>query len=207
MKKESFIIVLLAIALVGLTYKLVTAQPDKETEPQSNPAFENIMSRASVRAYSDRPLAKETLDTLLQAAMAAPSAVNLQPWRIVVVTDSALRNSIADEIQSMAMARDAQASIVLCGDLGATLPGEGKDYWIQDVSAASENLLLAANAVGLGAVWCGIYPISERVAFFRNLLELPDSIVPLSCINVGYPAAQVPPKDKWDSAKIHYNKY
>ncbi len=207
MKKAAFIIVLLSIALVGLTYKLVTVEPVKPDAPQGNPAIDNIMTRASVRAYSDRPLAKETLDTLLQAAMAAPTAVNLQPWRIVVVTEGALRDSIAEEIQSMTMARDAQVSIVLCGDLNATLPGEGQAYWMQDVSAASENLLLAANAVGLGAVWCGIYPISERVAFFKNLLHLPDNIVPLSCINVGYPAAPVSPKDKWDPEKIHYNKY
>ncbi len=207
MKKSAFIIILLALAVVGLSYKLVTVDTVKSDVPEGNPAIENIMTRTSVRAYSDRPLAKETLDTLLQAAMAAPTAVNLQPWRIVVVTDSALRDSIANEIQSMTMAKTAQASIVLCGDLDAALTGEGQDYWVQDVSAASENLLLAAHAVGLGAVWCGVYPISERVAFFKNLLDLPDNIVPLSCINVGYPAAPVTPKDKWDPAKVHYNKY
>lgn len=206
MKKEA-IIILLSLALVGLTYKLVTVETVKTEPNQTNPAIENIMTRTSVRAYSERPLAKETLDTLLQAAMAAPTAVNLQPWRIVVVTDGALRDSIAGSIQSMAMARGAQASIVLCGDLESTLPGDGRDYWVQDVSAASENLLLAANAVGLGAVWCGIYPIPERVAFFQNLLELPENIVPLSCINVGYPQAPASPKDKWDPDKIHYNKY
>lgn len=206
MKKEA-IIILLALALVGLTYMLVTVETVKTETHQTNPAIENIMTRTSVRAYSDRPLAKETLDTLLQAAMAAPTAVNLQPWRIVVVTDTALRDSIAGNIQSMAMAKSAQASIVLCGDLGSTLSGEGRDYWVQDVSAASENLLLAANAVGLGAVWCGIYPISERVVFFQNLLELPENVVPLSCINIGYPQAPASPKDKWDPDKIHYNKY
>lgn len=206
MKKEA-IIILLSLALVGLTYKLVTVETVKTEPNQTNPAIENIMTRTSVRAYSERLLAKETLDTLLQAAMAAPTAVNLQPWRIVVVTDGALRDSIAGSIQSMAMARGAQASIVLCGDLESTLPGDGRDYWVQDVSAASENLLLAANAVGLGAVWCGIYPIPERVAFFQNLLELPENIVPLSCINVGYPQAPASPKDKWDPDKIHYNKY
>lgn len=206
MKKEA-IIILLSLALVGLTYKLVTVETVKTEPNQTNPAIENIMTRTSVRAYSERPLAKETLDTLLQAAMAAPTAVNLQPWRIVVVTDVALRDSIAGSIQSMAMAKGAQASIVLCGDLESTLPGDGRDYWVQDVSAASENLLLAANAVGLGAVWCGIYPIPERVTFFQNLLELPENIVPLSCINVGYPQAPASPKDKWDPDKIHYNKY
>ncbi len=207
MKKSAFIIILLALAVVGLSYKLVTVDTVKSDVLEGNPAIENIMTRTSVRAYSDRPLAKETLDTLLQAAMAAPTAVNLQPWRIVVVTDSALRDSIANEIQSMTMAKTAQASIVLCGDLDAALTGEGQDYWVQDVSAASENLLLAAHAVGLGAVWCGVYPISERVAFFKNLLDLPDNIVPLSCINVGYPAAPVTPKDKWAPDKVHYNKY
>lgn len=207
MKKSAYIIFLLTVALVGLTYKLATVAPEHSRSDEVNVAIENIMTRASVRAYSARPLAKETLDTLLQAAMAAPTAVNMQPWRIVVVSDSAIRNKIGDEIQSMAMAKDAQASIVLCGDMGATLPGDGKDFWVQDVSAASENLLLAVNAVGLGAVWCGIYPIPERVEFFSQLLELPDSVVPMSCINVGYPAAPATPKDKWDTSKIHYNKY
>lgn len=207
MKKSAYIFILLALGLVGLTYKLATVEPEQSIEAQGNPAIDNIMTRASVRAYSERPLTKETLDTLLHAAMAAPTAVNLQPWRIVVVTDSALRNKISGEIQSMAMAKDAQASIILCGDMDATLPGDGKDFWVQDVSAATENLLLAANAVGLGAVWCGIYPVNDRVEFFSKLLELPDNVVPLSCVNVGYPAAPVTPKDKWDSSKVHYNKY
>ncbi|MDE6082895.1 MAG: nitroreductase family protein, partial [Muribaculaceae bacterium] len=97
--------------------------------------------------------------------------------------------------------------IVMCGDTSETFDGEGREYWVQDVSAASENLLLAAHSIGLGAVWCGIYPLSERVKVFSEMLELPENIIPMACICVGYPSGEVASKDKWEPGHIHHEKW
>lgn len=205
MKNSNYIIILLALGLVFTSYKWVTSSDTvKETET-GNIVIENIMTRTSVRSYSDRPIAKETVDTLLRAAMAAPTAGNKQPWRIVVVNKRATLDSIAADFQYMTMAKEAALAVIMCGDTTATFPGAGKEFWVQDVSAASENLLLAAHSMGLGAVWCGIYPQTERVSQFSKLLELPSNIIPMSCICVGYPKGQTTPKDKWKPENIHYN--
>ncbi|MDE6682883.1 MAG: nitroreductase family protein, partial [Muribaculaceae bacterium] len=169
--------------------------------------IEDIMTRTSVRSYSDKKVAKETVDTLLRAAMAAPTAMNKQPWRFVVIEKRELLDSIAAKFKSMTMAAKAPLAVVMCGDMTAAIEGEGREYWVQDVSAASENLLLAAHAVGLGAVWCGIYPIAERVNDFSKMLELPENIVPMACICIGYPEGINQPKDKWKPEYVHYNSW
>lgn len=107
----------------------------------------------------------------------------------------------------MSMAADASVAVVMCGDVTVTFPGDGRDYWVQDVSAASENLLLAAHAMGLGAVWCGVYPVQERVKIFSELLHLPSDIIPMACVCVGYPEGTPVPKDKWHPEYIHYNSW
>lgn len=210
MKSSTYLIIILVIALVFVTYKWITSAKqagNKENTGGNNAAIENIMTRTSVRAYSDRQITDGQLDTIMRAAMAAPSAVNKQPWRFIVVKDQALRDSISVNMNSMKMAKDAPVSIIVCGDMEATLDGEGQSYWIQDVSAVSENILLAANALGIGSVWCGIYPVSERVAWFQKTFGMPKNIVPLSCINLGFPTAPVTPKDKWKPENIHYNTW
>lgn len=172
-----------------------------------NDAITNIMTRTSIRAYTDATLTDTQIETMLRAAMAAPTAVNKQPWAFVVIKNPATLSAIADSIPSMGMARKAPVAIVVCGDMTKALDGEGHDYWVQDVSAATENLLLAAHAQGLGAVWCGVYPVSGRVAFISDLLGLPDEIIPLAVVPVGVPAAKGEPKDKWDTSKIHNDKW
>lgn len=168
--------------------------------------IENILTRMSVRSYTDQKVEAGKIDTLLRAAMAAPSAVNKQPWRFVVIDERAKLDSIAANFPSMKMAGKAPLAIVLCGDMEATLEGVGRDYWVQDVSAATENLLLAAHGIGLGAVWCGVYP-TDRVDGFRSLLNLPETIVPLACVVIGYPAGDNQPKDKWKPENVHYNTW
>lgn len=206
MKNSVYLIVLLALGLIFVSYRWITSGNVDNSATQGNPALDNIMTRTSVRAYTDRQIDSLTLDTLLRAAMAAPTAGNKQPWRMVVIGSRATLDSIAANFHTMKMASQAQAAVVMCGDLKATFAGEGLDYWCQDVSAASENLLLAAHAVGLGAVWCGIYPISSRVERFSDMLNLPDSIVPMACICLGYPQSPAPtPKDKWQPGNVHYN--
>lgn len=207
MKNSSFLIILLALALVFVSYKWISSDTAPDATAVQNSAIDNIMTRTSVRSYSDKAVGSETIDTLLRAAMAAPTAGNKQPWRFVVVTDKAILNAISDNFQTMTMARNAAAAVVMCGDVTATFGGEARDYWIEDVSAASENLLLAAHAVGLGAVWCGIYPQSARVEQFSKMLNLPENIVPMACICIGYPAGESTPKDKWKPEYIHYNTW
>ncbi|MBD5247593.1 MAG: nitroreductase family protein [Barnesiella sp.] len=211
MKNYKFLTILLAIGLVIVAYKWVacsTSQTETTAgEVVEKSTIDDIMTRSSVRAYSDKEVEAEKIDTLLRAAMAAPTARNLQPWRFVVITDRALLDTIGANFGSMTMAKNASLAIVTCGDLSAAMEGEGRDYWIQDVSAATENLLLAAHAMGLGAVWCGIYPVSSRVADFSALLSLPDNIIPMACVCIGYPAAESTPKDKWHPEYIRYNSW
>ena len=209
MKNSTFLIIILAIALVGVSYKWVTSTNSKANTIQTasgNPVYENIMSRSSVRAYSDKKISNEQIDTLLHAAMAAPTAVNKQPWRILVLQDKALQDSISANMNSMKMATDASAVIILCGDMDATFE-KCPDYWVQDVSAATENLLLAAHSMGIGAVWCGVYPVTDRVNWFQKIFKMPDNIIPLACVCLGYPSAANTPKDKWIPEHVHYNTW
>ena len=209
MKNSAYLITLLAAALVLVVYNRVSSAPDENSVAQSTATatIDDIMTRTSVRTYSDRKVDSLTVDTLLRAAMAAPTAGNKQPWRFVVITDTTSLNFIADNFGSMKMAAEAQVAVIMCGDVTSTFEGEGSEYWVQDVSAATENLLLAAHASGLGAVWCGIYPISERVEKFSSHLSLPDNIIPMACVCIGYPAAETTPKDKWNPEYVHFNSW
>lgn len=172
----------------------------------SDAVLECIMTRASVRQFSDKAVSKETLDTLVRAGMAAPTAVNKQPWAFVVISDKAVLDSL-NAVHPHANLETATAAISVCGDLTRALEGKNQEYWIQDCSAATENILLAAHAMGLGAVWCGVYPNDDRIADVSRVLQLPDSIVPLNIITLGYPAGENAPKDKWDAEKVHYQKW
>lgn len=209
MKTAHFLNILLAVAVLLLVGRMVWTETSAPKAPASsaNVTWQQIMSRTSIRAYSDREVTSQQLDTLLRAAMAAPTARNQQPWQLVVVTDKAQLKALSEVMPSGKMAAQSQAVVVVCGDLGRALPGDAAAYWIQDCSAATENLLLAAHSMGLGAVWCGVYPISERIAGVRRVLQLPDSIIPLNMIPIGWPAEHPQPKDKWMPEKVHYNRY
>ena len=211
MKTAYIIITALAIALAVVTYKLVetsSAEPHADavtaatSKASSAAAIDNIMTRSSIRAYTSREVTPQQIDTLLRAAMAAPTARDCRPWKFVVITDRAILDTIAASKPNFSMAAEAQAAIVVCGDMTKAMEGDGRDYWIQDCSAAPENLLLAANALGLGAVWCGVYPVAERVTFVRSLLGLPSDLIPLNIIPIGYPKAEATPKQKYDPANI-----
>lgn len=207
MKNSTYLIILLALGLLFTSYKWISsssASSESSAEAQKT-TIDDIMTRTSVRAYSDRAVGEETVDTLLRAAMAAPTAGNKQPWRFIVINDKTTLQKISEDFQTMTMAKDAQLAVIMCGVPAETFPGEGQDYWVQDVSAATENLLLAAHAIGLGAVWCGIYPLSERVAQFSKMLNIPSDIVPMACVCIGYPAGETTPKDKWKPENVRYN--
>lgn len=178
-----------------------------ENKETTNAVLDNIMSRTSIRIYKDSPVEDEKVDALLHAAMAAPSACNKQPWRFVVVKEAESLARIGEEFQNAHMAKNAPLAIVVCGDKSAFFEGEGEPYWTQDCAAAIQNILLAAHALGLGAVWCGIYPISERVKKMAQLFDMPASIIPMAVVVIGYPAQSPNPKNKWNSENIHFEKW
>lgn len=173
---------------------------------KADAVIENIMTRTSIRQFTDQPIAKDTLDLLVKAGMAAPSAVNAQPWAFVVVTDRAVMDSL-NAVKPYFNLKTATAAIVVCGDLQKAMEGDGRDYWVQDCSAVTENILLAAHGLGLGAVWCGVYPIQQTVEGVSKTLNLPETIIPLDVVTLGYPAENPEPKDKWKPELIHYNQW
>lgn len=176
------------------------------TETNSQTPIENIMTRASVRQFTDRAISKDTLETIVKAGMAAPTAVNKQPWDFVVVTDRPVLDSLMAH-HPHANLETATAAIIVCGNMEKAMEGDGQAYWIQDCSAATENILLAAHSLGLGAVWCGVYPMQDRIVPVREALGLPSYVTPLNIITMGFPAQEPQPKDKWNPANVHYQQW
>jgi nitroreductase len=165
-------------------------------------ALEAIRTRRSIRKYTDRPVEAEKVQILLEAAMLAPSAGNQQPWRFIVIDDKALLEKVPEINPNAPMAPKAPMAILVCGDLRLErFPGN----WTADCSAAAENLLIAARALGLGAVWTGLYPEEDRVEGFRDLLGLPREVVPLALIPVGYPATESGPVNRFREDRVHKN--
>lgn len=165
------------------------------------------MTRTSVCQYQDQAVESDKIQTLLKAGMAAPSAMNAQPWHFVVVTDKEQLKAIAEATPNAGMAAEAPLAIVVCGDMSKVGKDANKDFWIQDVSAASENILLAAHALGLGAVWTGTWPRQERSQKISDLLKLPDHFIPFNTIVIGYPAESPAVKDKFKAENISYNVF
>lgn len=209
---KNWIILLLCAALVILSVRLsVTAKAEtendmKDTPKGGNASIENIMTRASVRTYTSELVDSADVITLLKAGMAAPTAMNRQPWVFVVITDAARRAAMAAELPYCKMAATAPLLIAVCGDKAKFIE-DAPEYWVQDCSAATENILLAAHALGLGAVWTGVYPVQDRVEMVSKALGLPEGIIPLNIICIGHPDSDNPAKDKWDPAKVHYNMF
>lgn len=184
--------------------------PDSNTsvnnEVKDN-AIETIMTRTSIRSFTDRAVSADTVEMLLRAGMAAPTAVNLQPWHFVVVNDRAKIDELGGNGRQSQMWHESPLVIVVCGNMEKAMEGVGQAFWVQDCSAATENILLAAHALGLGAVWTGCYPIEERVANISQVLGLPEHIVPLCAIVMGYPNESPQPKDKWKPENVSYNGF
>lgn len=208
MKTSTILNVALAIALVFLCYKLaVTGGEKTQKQETSEVVLNNILKRTSVRSYLDKSIEDDKIEKLLRAGMAAPTAVNKQPWHFVVVTDKSLLQKLAKANPYAEMVARAPLAIVVCGDMTKALDGNAREFWVQDCSAASENILLAATGLGLGAVWTGTYPSEERCAAVSEVLGLPETLIPLNTIVIGYPDGEVTPKDKWQESNISYNMY
>ena len=202
----------LVIVVTALSIQPKPNQLNKMEEPtmkQDNKlsVLDNIHARTSIRSYQPKEVEDEKIEQLLRAAMAAPTATNRQPWAFIVIRDKETMNELGSTLPYAKMVKDAPLAIAVCGDLTKAISGAGIEYWVQDASAASENLLLAAQALGLGAVWTGVYPIDERVKEVQKILQLPEQIVPLNVIPIGYPAENPLPKDKWKPENVHYDRW
>ncbi len=172
-------------------------------------ALQAIFTRRSVRDYTEKDVSDEMVETLLHAAMIAPSTVNNQDWAFVVVREHKILEELADGLNgSGEMLRHAPVAIVVCGNWN-TAYRYAKDYWIEDCSAATENILIAANALGLGAVWLGTYPQTDKMQHVSKTLELPETIIPMCVVSIGWPASlkESAVDERFDPEKIHLNKW
>ena len=195
MKKIVFLAVLLSFFSV-----FGGAKMDNETT-------KTIFNRKSVRNYVEAQISPETLEFLVKAGMAAPSAIDRRPWEFIIINDKAVVKKLNDALPSAKMAEKAGYAIVVAGNIEKQAGGKDSTFWIMDCSAAAQNILLAAESLGLGAVWTAVYPNPDRMKPVIETLGLPSNIVPLAFIPVGKPAGSDKPKDKFDKEKIHWNHW
>lgn len=163
-----------------------------------------ILNRKSIRKYKDIKISDEIVDGLLRAGMQAPSAGNEQPWDFVVLRDKEIMKKITEFHPYSSMLLNTDVAIVVCGDEAKEV---FKGFWVQDCSAATENILLAAEDKGLGAVWLGVYPMEDRVEALKKLLDLPESVIPLSIIPIGYPDEKREAANRFNKERIHYDRW
>ena len=191
------------ITFLVAVFAIMSCSNPAGNQDNSKAVLDNILSRKSVRSYTEQEVSQEQIETILKAAMAAPSGVNLQPWRFVVVSDQTVKEQIAGR---NAMIAKAPVAIVVCGQtmLREDTPNGN---WTADCAAATENLLLAAEAIGLGAVWTAAYPYEDRMNGIIDALGLPDDVKPYCVVPVGYPGGDEQPKDKWKPENIHYDRW
>jgi nitroreductase len=164
--------------------------------------LEAIRTRRSVRKYEGRPVPEEVVQQLLAAAMNAPSARNQQPWQFVVIDDGRILADVAEINPNAPMARNAPLGILVCGDLSLE---KSPGYWVVDCAAAVQNMLLAAHALGLGAVWTGVFPREERMEGLRRLFKLPANVIAHSLVIVGHAAEHPSPHDNYRPDRVHRN--
>lgn len=199
--------------IAALVLLAISQKPDveiQETAPISDAkqaeatVLANIATRASVRAFKRDAVPDDLIQKLLKAGMAAPTALNAQPWHFIVIRDQGQLSSLSVASPYTGLLADAPLAIAVCGDITKKAEGDEGIYWSQDACAATENILLAAHAMGLGATWTGSYPIEARYKLAQKVLSLPDNLIPVSIIAIGYPAVTVSPKDKWNPNNVSY---
>jgi nitroreductase len=189
---------------MGIT-NIVLAQNTKENTSTKD-AITTILNRKSVREFTGKMLTNETLDTLAKAGMAAPSAMNKQPWVFILINDKKTLNQLADSLPSAKMLYKAGGAIVVCGDQKKNIAGN-ELFWVEDCAAASQNILIAVESLEMGAVWTGVFPDNKKMATVRTILEIPSDVIPLNVIAIGYPSGKDVPKNKYKKENIHWNKW
>lgn len=196
-----YLLLVVVLAIVILKTSCMGDQKQDETTLKSKAVLENIAERKSVRKYLNKSVEEDKIDAIVKAGMAAPSGMDRRPWEFVVVTDREALDSMAAKLPYAKMLTNAPLAIVVCGDTTRS------SYWYLDCSAATQNVLLAAEALGLGAVWTAAYPYEDRIDVVRQNTGLPENIVPLCVIPIGYPDGPQKAKDKFDPQRVHRNKY
>lgn len=206
-------IVVGALSLTLVVLMIIVIKMSREAVPQvvcsiqTNEVIDNIFARKSVRAYTDQKVTRTELDTLARAGMAAPTGMGCEPWMFVLIDDRAILDSLAAQLPNATYLSRATAAIAVCGNTEKALMDVHENYWIQDCAAASENILLAAESMGLGAVWTGVWPRADRLESVNRILELPETIIPLNIIVIGYPEGENQPKDKFKPENIRWNNF
>jgi len=205
------------LIIAAIAAMAVSCGSSREEVSREDAAISVIMSRKSVRSFTGEALSDKQLETILKAAMAAPTEGNVQPWEFVVLKDSTTVNKLFGEGHHAQMYKDAGAIIIVCGHTTVMRRPKGQadaeeqlmenDFWALDCSTATENLLLASEAMGLGAVWMSAYPIEGKMLPLKEALELPEDVLPLAIVPVGYPSGDNEAKDKWKPEKIHFDKW
>lgn len=196
-----YLLLVVVLAIVILKTSCMGDQKQDETALKSKAVLENIAERKSVRKYLNKSVEEDKIDAMVKAGMAAPSGMDRRPWEFVVVTDREALDSMAAKLPYAKMLTNAPLAIVVCGDTTRS------SYWYLDCSAATQNVLLAAEALGLGAVWTAAYPYEDRIDVVRQNTGLPENIVPLCVIPIGYPDGPQKAEDKFDLQRVHRNKY
>lgn len=168
-------------------------------------ALTAIYKRRSIRNYLEKEVERDTIITLLKAATAAPTAANYQPWEFIVVDEA---ERLIELKKELIFARyNAPVAIVVCGNMKLAMKGPDRDMWIQDCSAAIENMLIAATELGLGSVWIGIYPVANRVNLIKKLFNIPEHVIPLSVIYIGYPAEEPEARTQYNEKRVYWQEY
>lgn len=167
-------------------------------------AMEAVLTRRSVRKYLNKTISDELIHELILAGISAPSAVNKQPWKFIIIDDHKLIDKIPDFHPNAKMLPNSEKLLLVCGDLDLET---NIGYLIQDCSAATENILIAARAKGLGSCWLGVYPRVERISGLRKLFKIPENIIPFSLISLGYPAVEQSKVNRYKNSIIHRNKW
>lgn len=213
--KKIVLLIAVVMTMVSCAPKAVENETTGMTQQEATMA--TIMSRKSVRTFTDQPVNDSVITELLKAAMAAPTGRNIQPWHMVVLKDTSRYDEIFGDNFNMSVYKQSAFIVVMCADTTVCRPPkdnpQGKPIvqpnplWRDDLGACTENFLLAVEAHGLGAVWTACYPYTERMAPVRKALGLPDNIIPYCVVPVGYPGGDDQPKDKWKPERIHHENW
>ena len=166
--------------------------------------FSALLNRRSIRKYSEKKIPDKDIDSLLKSAMYAPSAMNNQAWQFVVINQRQKLDDIIKVISHAEMLKSAQAAVLVCGDLNLE---KNVDYIQQNCSAATQNLMLSAHGLGMGSCWIGVYPVKEIISGLQELFKLPEYVIPISLVSLGYPAENPIAEDRFKTEKVHFNKW
>lgn len=170
-----------------------------------HPQLEIIYERRSIRIFERKEVEKDKLEELMRAAMAAPSASNGQPWEFIIVTDPDKLSQLRSKLEHGKY--NAPAAIAVLANLSIAKKESSFRFWVQDCSAATENILLAATGLGLGSVWIGAHPKEDVKDHIRKILEIPEQVHVLNLIYVGYPAEEKSPRTQYEQERVHWQKY